>query len=87
MSERGREVVIGTAIMRIGENSRTVASGVAERLAALNKSLPTDIVATPILNRTKLVNATIKTVAKNLAEGALLSSSCCSCCSATSARR
>ena len=71
-SERGREVVIGTAIMRIGENSRTVASGVATRLAGLNKSLPTDIVAMPILDRTKLVNATIETVAKNLAEGALL---------------
>jgi cobalt-zinc-cadmium resistance protein CzcA len=71
-SERGREVVIGTAIMRIGENSRTVASGVAKRLAILNKSLPVDIVATPILDRTKLVNATIRTVATNLAEGALL---------------
>ncbi|TZG24472.1 efflux RND transporter permease subunit [Sphingomonas montanisoli] len=71
-SERGREVVIGTAIMRIGENSRTVASGVAERLVTLNKSLPVDIVATPILDRTKLVNSTIQTVAKNLAEGALL---------------
>ncbi|CAN5440336.1 CusA/CzcA family heavy metal efflux RND transporter [soil metagenome] len=71
-SERGREVVIGTAIMRIGENSRTVASGVAQRLVSLNKSLPVDIVATPILDRTKLVNATIQTVGKNLAEGALL---------------
>lgn len=71
-SERGREVVIGTAIMRIGENSRTVASGVSGRLATLNKSLPTDIIAMPILDRTKLVNATIQTVAKNLAEGALL---------------
>jgi cobalt-zinc-cadmium resistance protein CzcA len=71
-SERGREVVIGTAIMRIGENSRTVASGVAQRLVTLNKSLPVDIIATPILDRTKLVNSTIQTVAKNLAEGALL---------------
>src|SRR3546814_467408 len=63
---------IGTAIMRIGENSRTVASAVAERLDGINASLPTDVVIQPVLDRTALVNSTIKTVAKNLTEGALL---------------
>ena len=71
-SENGREVVVGTAIMRIGENSRDVASNVAERLDSINASLPTDVVVQPVLDRTGLVNATIKTVAKNLTEGALL---------------
>ena len=71
-SENGKEVVVGTAIMRIGENSRNVASGVADRLTSINASLPTDIVIQPVLDRTGLVNATVKTVAKNLTEGALL---------------
>ncbi|MCW6534859.1 efflux RND transporter permease subunit [Sphingomonas lycopersici] len=71
-SENGTEVVVGTAVMRIGENSRTVASAVAERLRAINASLPPDVVVQPVLDRTALVNATIKTVAKNLSEGALL---------------
>ncbi len=71
-SENGREVVVGTAIMRIGENSRNVASGVAARLEEINASLPTDVRVEPVLDRTGLVNSTIKTVAKNLTEGALL---------------
>ncbi|MBX9608816.1 MAG: CusA/CzcA family heavy metal efflux RND transporter [Gammaproteobacteria bacterium] len=71
-SENGKEVVVGTAIMRIGENSRTVASEVAKKIQAVNASLPTDVVIQPVLDRTALVNSTIKTVAKNLTEGALL---------------
>jgi cobalt-zinc-cadmium resistance protein CzcA len=71
-SENAREVITGTAIMRIGENSRTVSTGVDARLKAIAPSLPRDIVIEPVLDRTQLVNATIATVAKNLAEGALL---------------
>lgn len=71
-SENGREVVVGTAVMRIGENSRTVASAVADRLEEVNASLPTDVIVEPVLDRTKLVNSTIKTVTTNLTEGALL---------------
>jgi heavy metal efflux system protein len=71
-SENGTEVVVGTAIMRIGENSRLVATAVAEKLKAINASLPPDVVVQPVLDRTALVNATIGTVAKNLSEGAVL---------------
>jgi cobalt-zinc-cadmium resistance protein CzcA len=71
-SENGHEVITGTAIMRIGENSRTVSSGVDAKLKTIAPSLPRDVVIEPVLDRTKLVNATITTVAKNLAEGALL---------------
>jgi cobalt-zinc-cadmium resistance protein CzcA len=71
-SENGHEVVVGTAIMRIGENSRTVASDVGERLKVIGRSLPADIVVKPVLDRTVLVNSTIATVARNLAEGAVL---------------
>ncbi len=71
-SENGHEVVVGTAVMRIGENSRTVSTGVAERLTQIGRSLPVDVIVKPVLNRTELVNATISTVALNLAEGAVL---------------
>ncbi len=71
-SEAGTEVVVGTAIMRIGENSRTVATAVAERLQSINASLPPDVIIEPVLDRTRLVNATIWTVGRNLTEGALL---------------
>lgn len=71
-SKDGRETVIGTAMMLIGANSRTVSSAVHDKLEQIRQGLPSDIVITPILNRTKLVDSTIQTVALNLSEGALL---------------
>ena len=68
----GHEAVLGTALMIAGGNSRTVAQAAAERLAEVSRSLPPGIVAEPVLDRSVLVNSTIKTVAKNLTEGALL---------------
>src|SRR3546814_14843020 len=58
--------------MLIGENSRTVAATVDAELDEIRRSLPPDIVAKTVLDRTAPVNATVQTVAKNLAEGALL---------------
>ncbi|MCB0310880.1 MAG: CusA/CzcA family heavy metal efflux RND transporter, partial [Bdellovibrionales bacterium] len=71
-STRGEEAVVGTALMLIGENSRTVSAAVHEKLEEVNRSLPPGIVANPVLNRTKLVDATIATVERNLSEGAIL---------------
>jgi cobalt-zinc-cadmium resistance protein CzcA len=71
-SENGEEVVVGTALMLIGANSRTVSQAVDERMTEVNRTLPPGIRARTVLNRTKLVNATIDTVTKNLAEGAAL---------------
>jgi cobalt-zinc-cadmium resistance protein CzcA len=71
-SKSGGEVVVATALMRIGENSRTVAAEVGAKLQQINKSLPPGIAANTVLNRTQLVDATIVTVRDNLAEGALL---------------
>ena len=71
-SKNGEEAVIGTALMLIGGNSRAVAAAADERLRKIQKSLPPGVVAKPVLNRTLLVDATVTTVAKNLAEGALL---------------
>ncbi|MDV6315314.1 CusA/CzcA family heavy metal efflux RND transporter [Idiomarina sp. HP20-50] len=66
------EVVLGTAMMLIGENSRVVAQKVAEKLKQVQHSLPDGVVAEPIYNRTSLVDKTIDTVEKNLFEGAVL---------------
>jgi heavy metal efflux system protein len=71
-SENGESVVVGTALMLAGANSRTVAQAVGERIAEINRALPPDVIAKPVVDRSKLVNATITTVGKNLAEGALL---------------
>ncbi|WGM45634.1 Nickel and cobalt resistance protein CnrA [Brevundimonas sp. NIBR10] len=71
-SRDGHEAVLGTALMIAGGNSRTVAQAAAERLSVVDDSLPPGVVAVPVLNRSELVNSTISTVARNLAEGALL---------------
>jgi heavy metal efflux system protein len=68
----GREVVLGTALMLIGGNSRTVAAAADARIKEIGRTLPPGIYAHTVLNRTELVDATIHTVASNLAEGALL---------------
>ncbi|MGX9430645.1 efflux RND transporter permease subunit [Bradyrhizobium sp. LeoA1S1] len=68
----GREVVLGTALMLIGGNSRTVAAAADRKIKEISRTLPPGIHARTVLNRTQLVDATIATVATNLAEGALL---------------
>jgi len=71
-TENGREVVLGTVFMLVGENSRAVAQAAAEKLGTANASLPDGVVAQPVYDRTALVDRTIATVSKNLVEGALL---------------
>lgn len=71
-SADGRETVVGTALMLQGENSREVAHRVGERLKAIAPSLPPGVVLKPELDRTELVEATIRTVEHNLSLGALL---------------
>jgi len=66
------EVVIGVAMMLLGENSRTVTEAVKAKLAAIQPSLPPGTTIEPFYDRSILVNRTIKTVGINLLEGALL---------------
>ncbi len=68
----GQETVVGTAMLLIGENSRSVAQRVAAKLDEIGRSLPDGVIARAVYNRTYLVEATIATVEKNLVEGALL---------------
>ncbi|MDA8481740.1 CusA/CzcA family heavy metal efflux RND transporter [Pseudomonas resinovorans] len=71
-TENGREVVLGTVFMLIGENSRSVSRAVASRLEEINRSLPKGVLAVPVYDRTHLVDKAIATVKKNLVEGAIL---------------
>ncbi len=68
----GREVVLGTIYMLVGENARDVSVAVAGKLEEINRSLPSGVVANTVYDRSKLVEATVWTVEKNLAEGAML---------------
>ncbi len=66
------EIVSGMAIMLKGENSRTVAERVKERIVEIRKSLPKGVLIEPFYDRTALVKRTIATVETNLLEGAAL---------------
>src|SRR5680860_979639 len=71
-TQDGQEIVLGTAMMLIGENSQAVAERVAARLIEVNRSLPEGVTARAVYDRSTLVDKTIETVRKNLLEGALL---------------
>ncbi|HEY0846095.1 MAG TPA: CusA/CzcA family heavy metal efflux RND transporter [Noviherbaspirillum sp.] len=71
-TEDGREVVIGTVFMLIGQNSRTVSQAVDKKMVEINRTLPEGIKAVTVYDRTILVDKAISTVKKNLLEGAVL---------------
>jgi len=71
-TQNGKEVVLGTVFMLMGENSRDVSQRVAKQLVEVNRSLPEGVEARTVYDRTSLVDRTIATVEKNLLEGALL---------------
>jgi cobalt-zinc-cadmium resistance protein CzcA len=72
-SENGEEVVVGTALMLIGANSRTVAEDVIAKVDEIAKqSMPPGVLIKPVLDRTKLVDATVETIKHNLGLGAIL---------------
>jgi len=68
----GREVVLGTVFMLIGQNSRTVSQAVDKKMVEINRSLPEGVHAVTVYDRTVLVDKAISTVKKNLLEGAIL---------------
>lgn len=71
-TENGKETVLATVLMLAGENSRVVAQAAAARLEEASRALPAGVVASPVYDRTDLVERAIHTVEKNLVEGALL---------------
>ncbi|ENU29045.1 CusA/CzcA family heavy metal efflux RND transporter [Acinetobacter sp. NIPH 1852] len=68
----GEETVLGIAMMMMGENSRTVAQAVDAKIQEIQSTLPKGVEIETVYDRTTLVNKAIKTVQKNLVEGAIL---------------
>ncbi len=68
----GEETVLGIAMMMMGENSRTVAQAVDAKIQEIQMTLPKGVEIETVYDRTSLVNKAIKTVQKNLVEGAIL---------------
>ena len=68
----GEETVLGTAMMMMGENSKSVAQAVDQKVQQIQQSLPKGVVIETVYDRSHLVDKAIKTVAKNLVEGAIL---------------
>ena len=68
----GEETVLGIAMMMMGENSRTVALAIEQKIQEIQKSLPKGVQIETVYNRTTLVEKAIVTVQKNLVEGAIL---------------
>ncbi|MCK9620781.1 MAG: CusA/CzcA family heavy metal efflux RND transporter [Methylobacter sp.] len=71
-TENGREVVLGTVFMLIGQNSRSVSQAVDKKMEEINRTLPEGVEAITVYDRTVLVDKAINTVKKNLTEGAVL---------------
>lgn len=68
----GKEVVLGTVLMLLGENSRSVSLRVADQIEQIKKGLPEGYEIKAVYNRSELVNATLSTVEHNLLLGAFL---------------
>ncbi|MDN5442324.1 MAG: CusA/CzcA family heavy metal efflux RND transporter, partial [Acinetobacter sp.] len=68
----GEETVLGIAMMMMGENSRTVSKAVDAKIQEVQSSLPQGVKIETVYDRTTLVEKAIKTVQKNLVEGAIL---------------
>lgn len=68
----GEETVLGIAMMAMGENSRTVSKAVDAKIRDIQNSLPNGVFIETVYDRTSLVEKAIKTVQKNLVEGAVL---------------
>lgn len=66
----GNEVVLGTVMMLLGENSRTVSLRVDDKIDEIRRSLPEGVELITVYNRSDLVNQTLATVEHNLLFGA-----------------
>ncbi|MEJ8568820.1 efflux RND transporter permease subunit [Elongatibacter sediminis] len=68
----GKEVVLGMALSRIGENAANVVEAVKEKTSIVEDSLPDGVKLRPVYDRTELVDKAVWTAVKALIEGSLL---------------
>ena len=68
----GKEVVLGMALSRIGENAKNVVDAVKKKLAIVNNALPAGVTLRPVYERTDLVNRSVSTARNALVQGAVV---------------
>lgn len=68
----GKEVVLGMALSRLGENAAAVVDEVKDKIEILNESLPDGVVLRPVYDRTDLVDKAVGTAVSALVEGSIL---------------
>ncbi len=68
----GKEVVLGMALSRIGENAKAVVDNVKDKVEIVEGALPEGLVIKPIYDRTELVEKAVHTAEKALIEGSIL---------------
>ena len=68
----GKEVVMGQALARIGENAKSVVDAVKARLDTVARALPKGVKVEPVYERTELVDAAVGTAVRALVEGSIL---------------
>ncbi len=66
------DVVQGIVLLRKGENALEVLRAVREKVDRINQDLPRGVHLVPHYDRTQLINRTLHTVLKNMAEGIFL---------------
>ncbi|MBI3343415.1 MAG: efflux RND transporter permease subunit [Gammaproteobacteria bacterium] len=72
VTKDGKEVVLGMALARLGENAKGVVEAVKEKLAIARQALPKGVTINPIYDRTELVDKAVKTAEDALIEGSIL---------------
>lgn len=72
VTREGREVVMGQALARIGENAKSVVDAVKAKLDTVKRALPDGVEVKPVYERTELVNAAVGTAVRALIEGSIL---------------
>ena len=73
MTRDGRgEIVGGSVLMLKGANSRDVVASVKEKIEEITPYLPNGVTIDPYYDRADYINRVLKTVAKNLTEGAII---------------
>jgi cobalt-zinc-cadmium resistance protein CzcA len=68
----GREVALGIALARIGENAKNVVEAVKQKLKLAQQALPAGVSINPVYDRTDIVEKALKTAESALVEGSIL---------------
>ena len=72
VTKDGKEVVLGMALQRIGENAKNVVDAVKAKLTTVQQALPAGVAINTVYDRTELVEKAVKTAENALVEGSIL---------------